>query len=85
MKSSVHWKETYKEGIQAIRYTGENVSVVDGPKIIDGDEYLEYASRAWAPWLQIDKYIPQRIDHRDTELIIGSHGTSYEEGIKRVN
>ena len=86
----MHCEETYKKASRLLgmlkrifgRFSPKTLSMVMNTYI---RPVMEYASQAWAPWLQKDKDLLQRIYHRATKLVIGFHGIPYEERIERLN
>jgi ribonuclease P/MRP protein subunit RPP40 len=46
--------------------------------------HLEFATVAWAPWLEADKAVLEKIQQRAVAAISGLKGTSYEEKLKEL-
>jgi hypothetical protein len=46
--------------------------------------HLEFATVAWAPWLEADKAVLEKIQQRAVSAISGLKGTSYEEKLKEL-
>ncbi len=46
--------------------------------------HLEFATVAWAPWLEADKAVLEKIQQRAVAAISGLKGISYEEKLKEL-
>jgi hypothetical protein len=46
--------------------------------------HLEFATVAWAPWLEADKAVLEKIQQRAVAAISGLKGTTYEEKLKEL-
>ena len=90
LKPSLHSQKIYRKSSCLLGMLGRlfgSLTPTSLPLVINTyiRPVMEYAVQAWAPWLEKDKHLLQRIYHRATKIVVGLQHTPYDERMRQLD